>query len=82
MENPFEMLAQKIERLELLIEELKNQLSLGGDLGGYDMAARMTGYAKGTLRNMVSQGRIPHTRRGKKVYFSRDKLEQWAKSMQ
>jgi len=40
-------------------------------------AAALVGLAKATLYKLTSAGQIPHSKRGKKLYFERDALEAW-----
>lgn len=42
-----------------------------------DEAVQYTGLAKQTIKNMMSQGRIPFSKPCKKVFFERVKLERW-----
>ena len=34
-------------------------------------------YAKSTIYKLTSEGKIPHTRRGKTLWFNRSDLEKW-----
>lgn len=43
-------------------------------------AAALTGLARGTIYKMTSAGTIPHSKRGKKLYFEREALEAWLTS--
>lgn len=40
-------------------------------------AAALVGLAKATLYKLTSAGKIPHSKRGKKLYFEREALEAW-----
>jgi excisionase family DNA binding protein len=44
-----------------------------------DQAAEFTGMAKQTLYQMAAQGRVPCSRRGKRLLFLEDQLIQWVK---
>ncbi len=47
-------------------------------IGGYDLAAEITGLCKGTLYALVCQKRIPHVRISSRlVRFHRAALEAW-----
>ena len=49
--------------------------------GGYDLACKVMGLPRGTVSALVSQGRIPFYRLGRKiVVFDRDELDAWLKS--
>ena len=41
------------------------------------MAIELTGLAKPTIYGLVSERKIPHSKRGKKLYFSRFELLEW-----
>ncbi len=45
--------------------------------GGIDLAMEITGLAKPTIYGLVSKRKIPHSKRGKKLYFSKQDLNQW-----
>jgi excisionase family DNA binding protein len=47
------------------------------ELVNIEMAARMTGLAKGTLYNMVSAGTVPHIKLGRRVLFREEDLGLW-----
>jgi excisionase family DNA binding protein len=50
------------------------------EIGGIDLAVKITGKAKPTIYNLVSNRRIPHSKRGKQLYFSRRELLEWISS--
>ncbi len=47
------------------------------EVGGIDLAIELTGLAKPTIYGLVSERKIPHSKRGKKLYFSRRELLIW-----
>lgn len=57
-----------IERMTLLAAE--NVLVL-------DDVALLTGYSKKYLRLLIARREIPHYRRGNRLYFSRDEIDEW-----
>ncbi len=42
-----------------------------------DDAAKLLNLAKPTIYGLLSKGRLPHYKRGRKVYFLRSELEAW-----
>lgn len=46
-------------------------------IGGIDLACEMTGLARPTIYGLVAQAKIPHMKRGKLLYFSRQELTEW-----
>lgn len=57
-----------IERMTLLAA--KNVLVL-------DDVALLTGYSPKYLRLLIARREIPHYRRGNRLYFSRDEIDEW-----
>lgn len=47
------------------------------EIGGIELAIEVTGLAKPTIYGLVSERKIPHSKRGKKLYFSRRELLVW-----
>jgi len=47
------------------------------EIGGIELAIELTGLAKPTIYGLVSERKIPHSKRGKKLYFSRKELLEW-----
>ena len=47
------------------------------EIGGIELAIELTGLAKPTIYGLVSERKIPHSKRGKKLYFSRQELLIW-----
>ncbi len=48
-------------------------------LGGIDLAQEITGLAKPTIYGLIAQSKIPHMKRGKLLYFSKQELMDWIK---
>jgi excisionase family DNA binding protein len=49
------------------------------EIGGIDLAQQITGLAKPTVYGLVAQSKIPHMKRGKLLYFSKQELTDWIK---
>ncbi|MFV0388105.1 MAG: helix-turn-helix domain-containing protein [Pyrinomonadaceae bacterium] len=47
------------------------------ELGGMKLAMEITGLSKPSIYRLVSNRSIPHSKRGKKLYFKRSELMQW-----
>ena len=47
------------------------------EIGGIDLAIKITGKAKPTIYSMCAGRLIPHSKRGKQLYFSRSELTKW-----
>ena len=55
----------------------KEETEREDEIGGIELAIELTGLAKPTIYGLVSERRIPHSKRGKKLYFSRRELLEW-----
>ena len=81
--NPFDILAEQLQRLEVLILELKSSsqynAKIADQIGGIELAEKVTGLARSTIYAMVSKREIPFFKRPgtKRLYFSSDALLQW-----
>jgi excisionase family DNA binding protein len=85
--NPFESIEHKLQSLqsqvdtltELLQETLQNsnQRPATDSTDGIELAVEVTGLAKGTVYNLVAERKIPHYKRGKRIYFNRHELQNW-----
>ena len=47
------------------------------EIGGIDLAIKITGKRKPTIYNLCAERLIPHSKQGKRLYFSRNELLQW-----
>ena len=66
-----EEIAKRLERLETLTAlSAKNVLDIND-------TAELTGYSVKYLRLLIAKRDIPHYRRGNRLYFDRDEIEEW-----
>ena len=66
-----EDIAQRLDRLETLTAlSAKNVLDIND-------TAELTGYSVKYLRLLIAKREIPHYRRGNRLYFNRDEIEDW-----
>ncbi len=66
-----EEIAQRLDRLEILTAlSAKNVLDIND-------TAELTGYSVKYLRLLIAKREIPHYRRGHRLYFNRDEIEDW-----
>jgi len=80
MHNPFEVLNNRLDRLEaLLVERLPNSgvSSALPEIGGLALAQEITRLSKPRIYALVSMRGIPHSKRGNKLYFNRTELLAW-----
>ncbi len=84
MNNPFDIIMQRLERIEILISSQPKPLIQKDkeediDLIKIDEAALITGYKKNYIYELSSKGEIPVVRRqkGRGIRFSKKELEDW-----
>ena len=66
-----EDIAKRLDRLEALTAlSAKNVLDIND-------TAELTGYSVKYLRLLIARREIPHYRRGNRLYFNRDEIEDW-----
>lgn len=66
-----EDIAQRLDRLEALTAlASKTVLDI-------NETAELTGYSVKYLRLLITKREIPHYRRGNRLYFNRDEVEDW-----
>lgn len=67
------------EEIEEFFKDRTEQVKNDNDdeIGGIELAVEITGKAKPTIYGLVSNRKIPHSKRGKKLYFSRKELTEW-----
>jgi excisionase family DNA binding protein len=83
MENPFEIIEFKLDKIIKLIEELAPTKQVNGNKGtdrdimNVDEVATFLFISKSTLYQYVMNRKIPHFKVGKKLYFKRGDLLNW-----
>lgn len=80
--NPFNDLEQKLDNLTSMVSELSRQLNLLHSLekdNPLDMAgaAEFLGVTKSVIYKFTHKRTIPHFKRGKRIYFSKEELRKW-----
>ena len=50
------------------------------EIGGVELATRITGKAKPTIYDLAHKRQIPHSKKGKQLYFSKRELLEWIHS--
>ena len=82
MNNPFETIDARLKNIEYLILDLKYEKSQpeNDKLLTIDKAAEFLNLSKPTLYRLVSERNIPHSKKGKRLYFSIERLTEWVES--
>jgi excisionase family DNA binding protein len=83
MYNPFAIIEAKLSNIEGLLLDIKhgelNPQPMGDELLTIEQAADFLALTKPTLYAYVSRGEIPHMKRSKRLYFSREDLMNYVK---
>ena len=85
MENPFEILSAKIDNIEQLLKEINNRLKTETEEQSTDKlftAKEVVNYldiSVNTLYGMTMNKKIPYSKVGKKLYFSKIEIDNWIK---
>lgn len=77
--NPFSVLEAKLDALAADVRTLKSrpQQKPADDVGGVDLAVKITGLARATIYKKTHFREIPHHRVGGRLYFKRSELLAW-----
>jgi excisionase family DNA binding protein len=83
--NPFQELSESLQRIEAKLGNIDFKMFnppivAEPDLLTIEQAGAFIGLAKQTMYILVSKGKIPHMKKGKKLYFSRAEIEQYIRS--
>jgi len=85
MNNPFEAIENRLNNIESLILEIKTQ-SLqvpqqeSDAILTIEQASEFLNLSKNTLYGYVQKAKIPVSKKGKRLYFSKSELLEWIKS--
>lgn len=87
MENPFDVINQRLGTIEQLLLNLTDRPSnalaatqLSDELLNVTQAATLLDLAKHTVYGLVWERKIPHSKKGKRLYFSRNELVAWVEA--
>lgn len=85
-ENPFTIIEGRLSRLEDLLLDLKQTFphteEVIRDIGGVEVAVEETGLSTHSIYRLVSERKLPHSKRGGRLYFSRKSLKKWIEAGQ
>ena len=80
MDNPFLEITARLDALAVDVRALKSRTmneKPADEIGGLDLAVKITGLARRTIYKLTHRREIPHRRVGGRLYFRRSELEQW-----
>ena len=85
MENPFEIIIERLDNIEKMLlelskkEVLEHARSNSEDIMTVDQLAEYLTIAKQTIYGLCSAKDLPYFKRGKRVYFKRGEIDNWLK---
>lgn len=80
MNNPFEEITARLDALAVDVRALKSRTmndKPADEVGGLELAVKVTGLARRTIYKRTHRREIPHKRVGGRLYFRRSELEAW-----
>lgn len=79
MNNPFEEITAKLDALAVDVRALKSRTNEkpADEVGGLELAVKITGLARRTIYKRTHRREIPHRRVGGRLYFRRSELLAW-----
>jgi excisionase family DNA binding protein len=83
MENPFEIINQRLERIENLLENIhssfqnKNTKNSYPDILDLQQLTAYLNVSKSYIYKMTATNMIPHSKKGKKIYFDKEIVTKW-----
>lgn len=84
MENPFQELFQRLDRIDQILSELMasnpSSTFIEDDIFDINQASQFVHLSKATLYYLSSKCKIPVNKKGKRLYFSKSELVAWLKS--
>lgn len=83
MENPFELIISRLDKIEILLEQILNKkdLQLGKDsrveIMTVEDVANYLGYTKHHIYKLTMNNEIPHSKPGKRLLFIKKDIDDW-----
>lgn len=79
MENPFELILQRLDKIEQLIKQinLNTEILPQKDVMVIDELSAYLDLSKSYIYKLTSSNSIPYYKRGKRVYFKKVDIDKW-----
>ena len=84
MENPFEIIIEKLNRIENLLtvyegkeNNIEEKIPISPEILNTEQAAAFNSISMSTLYKYTSTRQIPHFKRGKRIFFKKAELIEW-----
>jgi excisionase family DNA binding protein len=79
MENPFELILERLDRIEKAIQNLNYIVATTDDIQIMNISevAAYIKLAKATVYSLTHRNTIPHYKNGKRLYFKKEEIDKW-----
>jgi excisionase family DNA binding protein len=81
MDNPFLTIDKRLENIENLLLDLKHlpppDIPAHRKIMSLAEFCEYAGLTKQTVYKLTSAQKVPHSKRGKRLYFDREKVDKW-----
>ena len=84
MENPFEIIIEKLDNIETLLQQIFNTrngseipLSNTNEILNLEQLAKYVNQSKSAMYKQTSNRTIPFYKNGKRVYFKKSEIDAW-----
>ncbi len=83
MENPFEIINERLDRIENLLEKICTKIEDGDINHAYskiidiNQLSTYLNISKSHIYKLTASNNIPHSKRGKKLYFKKENIDIW-----
>jgi excisionase family DNA binding protein len=80
MENPFEIILEKLNSIEKAIEKLNTVSIEDQEFMNIEQVSSFIGLAKPTVYGLIHDRKIPHFKAGKRLLFKKSEVVDWITS--
>jgi excisionase family DNA binding protein len=80
MENPFEIILEKLNSIEKAIEKLKTASNEDEDFMTIEQVSSFVGLSKATIYGLTHERKIPYFKASKRLYFKKSDVVNWITS--
>ena len=84
MENPFEIILERLDKIEQQLSELNKKMNISAvdskqadDLMNVTSLAEYLDLSVSTLYGMTCRRELPTIKRGKRLYFKKSEIDEW-----
>ena len=76
MENPFEIILEKLDRIEEKLIRIEQMKTDQNELMDIETLGKYINYQKTSIYGLVQKNKIPYIKRGK-LYFEKGEIDKW-----